>query len=271
MIVGALAAGALISMFYSVDKSMKADEEALRKYARAFEIEEEAALAVRKKAEITDKRLLNVAKKKRAVIEVTIPKFVEVYSVIQKVEISERASVNEIAIREGIRQLSTPNVLSISVKKDFTDKELVCGWFFKGLGKMMEKDSERYLSAANMQISSANTASSHAESIMAVYDAVIARADRISKLLASMNVLFLKSIEETKATIERNGENVRNYSEFDKDVLMNCVNFAVAMSDLINIPVVDEQGRIGEEAERMLLTSEDNLKKMDKLIKRLSI
>lgn len=266
MIIEALAVGALAKTFYSVDKSMKMDEKALRKYAKAFEKSEEAELMVRKKAEFTDKRLLNVAKKKRSIVQVTVPKFVDVYNQIQQIELENNTTMNEIAMLDHVRKLAVLDALSISVKKDFTDKELVCGWITKGFGKLMEMDSERYLSAANSQMRAANVVYSQSESIVAVYDAIVARADRISNLLMAMNALFIRSISETAKTIEENGLDVRNYSEYDKGVLMTCVNIAMAIAEIINVPVVDEKGKICESANEMIITGEKYLEKMNQAI-----
>jgi len=266
MIIEALAIGAIVKTFYSVDKSMKTDEAALKKYAKAFERSAEANLLVKQKAECTDKRIANVAKKKRAVIENTVPKFMEVYSKIQQIELSGSTQLNQITLLDNSDKLAALNAMTISVKRNFTDKELVCGWIFRGIGKLMEKDSELYLSAANNQMSAANVTYSQAESVAEVYDAIAARADRIAKLIMTMNALFVKSIKQTEETIERNGLNVKNYSEFDEGVLMTCVNLAAAMSEFINIPVVDEKGQICEAAEKMLLTGEDYLNQMKQAI-----
>ena len=56
MIIEGLAAGAVIKLFCDVDKSQKIDERALKKYAKAFEKNEEARLLVEQKAALTDKR-----------------------------------------------------------------------------------------------------------------------------------------------------------------------------------------------------------------------
>lgn len=266
MIVEALAIGAVAKLFYSVDKSMKTDEAALKKYAKAFERNSEAELLIQKKAEYTDKRIANVAKKKRAVIEVSVPKFADVYGKIQKLEFTGNSGSELPALLNNSGKLAVLETMTMSVKREFTDKELVCGWIFQGIGKLMEKDSKLYLSAANNQMSAANTAYSQAESIAAVYDAITARADRIATLIMNMNALFLRSIQQTKEVIDRNGTNVRNYSEIDKGALMTCVNLAAAMADLINIPVVDENGQICEVAEKMLSTGEECLNEMKKAI-----
>ena len=192
MIIEALAVGALAKTLYSVDKSSKMDEKALQKYAKAFEKSEEAKLLVSRKAEFTDKRLMNVAKKKRAIVENTVPKFIDVYGKIQQIKLEKGNSVNEISICDNTTNLQSLNILYLSVKKDFTDKELVCGLITKGFGKVIEMDSERYLSAANNQLREANVIYSQSQSIGDVYDAIVARADRISNLLMAMNALFIK-------------------------------------------------------------------------------
>lgn len=266
MIVETLAVASIVKTFHSVNKALTVDEKALKKYAKAFEQGEEAELLIKKKAENTDKRLANVAKKKRAIIQNTVPRFVEVYGKIQKIEINNNRALNEISIKNNLQKLATLNHMSSSVKKGFTDKELVCGLMTKGVGKMIQLESEQYLSAANNQMRVSNVMYEQAESIGEVYDAISCRADRIAKLLMSMNALFVKSINETEKTIEKNGLNVRNYNDYDKGVLMTCVNVAIGMSDIIDIPVVDADGHLCNSALEMLQTGEEYLKKMNQFI-----
>ena len=114
MIVEGLAVAALAKTLYQTNKSMKMDEKALKKYAKAFERSEEAELLVKKKAEYTDKRLANVAKKKRAIIEVTVPMFVEVYEQIQKINLKGTAKVNEITIQKKLEKVNVLNTMSVS-------------------------------------------------------------------------------------------------------------------------------------------------------------
>ena len=209
-----MAIGASVVEGSRLVKSAKMDDRALKKYAQAFEKNEEARQLVKTKTEFTDKRLMNVARKKRAVMEDAIPKFVEVYSQIQKIDL------------RGAEDLS----------------------------------------ATRNQLSQAEVIYSQAESVCAACDAVIARADRIAKLLTGLYVLFLKSIETTKETIERNSYNVRNYSETDKGVLMTCVNFAAALSDVMNVPVITQEGAVAEAALETIETGEAYLANMQRVL-----
>lgn len=263
MIIETLVIG---SLFYGAHKSCELDEKALRKYARAFERSEEAELLVRNKADFADKRLVNVVKKKKAIIQNTVPKFVDVYGQIQKIDLEQNTKVNEITARTNIQQLADLECLSIATKREFTDKEWVCGLLTKGLPGMFVKDSEQYLSAAKNQMRASNVAYSQAKSIGELYDAIAARADRISKLLMAMNALFVGSINETSNIIQKNGLNVRNYSTYEKGVLMTCVNIAVAVSDIINVPVVDQNGQICESAMDMIVTGEKYIQQMNRAL-----
>lgn len=266
MVLEGLLVAAVAKAFYSVDKAEKLDDKALKKYAKAFERSEEAELLVKKKAEYTEKRLGNVVKKKRAIIQSTVPKFVKVYEQIQKIEIENKALVNEITMKNNIQKLGILNSMSISLKKDFSDKELICGCLTKGLFNMIEVESEKFLSAANSQVRASNVVYSQAESVVEIYNAICERADRISKLLMTMNLLFVKSIDEAEKVMNTNGLNVRNYSERDKGVLMTCVNIAGAISDIIDVPVINEQGQICESAIEMIKTGEQYLNQMKNMI-----
>ncbi len=261
-----IAGGAITNIFYNTNKSMKMDEKALKKYSKAYELAEEATIKVKIKSEKTDKRVLNVAKKKRAIIEHTLPKFIEVYGQIQEIELENKSIVNEIAINNNIGKLTSINTAATSRKQEFTDKELVCGLMTKGIGKMMVIESERLLSAANNQMREANVIYSQAESYCTICDAIIARADRIANLFAKMNSLFIKSIEETKNTIEKNGLDIHDYTEFDKGILMTCINIAKALSDIIDVPVITSEGAIPEAAMETIMTGEKYLTEMSNTI-----
>ena len=261
----AIATATACGMYYA-DKSSQMDEKALKKYAKAFEKDQEARMLVEEKAEYTDKRLMNVARKKRAIFQVTIPKFVAVYEKIQKVEVVNNQTPIEYSLKSLNNMKDNFGITTVAIKQDFTDKELVCGLLKNGLGKMMIKDSERYQSAANSQMRASNVAYEQAVSIGEAYDAIVARADRIAKVLVMMNSLFISSIQETDRIIKQNGLDVHNYSEMEKGVLMNCVNLACAMSDIINVPVVDEQGKICQEACKMIEKGEQYINKMQQVM-----
>lgn len=258
--------GAVVKTISDVNKATEMDEQALKKYGKAFERSKEAELLVQKKIEFAEKRVANVAKKKRAILKNTVPQFVDVYSRIQKVEISVGTSQTEIGFRDIEEKLNQIDYPAIIKKNEFTDKELLSSTLFKGIGNTIKADSERYLSAASSQSKASFVVYSQAESMAEVYDMIIGRADRISNILMRLNVLFVASIQQTDKTIQKNGLDISNYTEYEKGVLMTCVNIAVAMADMMNIPVLDESGQLSEKAVGMIASGEEYLDKMQSVM-----
>ena len=67
MIIEALAVGAIVDTVCKVNKSMKLDEQAMKKYGKAFEKKQIALEKLKRKEDYTEKRLLNVVNKKRTI------------------------------------------------------------------------------------------------------------------------------------------------------------------------------------------------------------
>ena len=261
-----VAIGASAKWIHDGNKALKLDSEALTKYGKAFTRECEAQQLVKQKRDLADKRLENVAKKKKAIIESSLPLFIEIYGQIQKINIQTKDKKYEMLEYTDFEKSSMLNSLDIVSKKEFTSKELIVGTMFKGITGMIVEDSKRNLSAARSQLNAANVVYSQAKSIAEVYDAIIGRSDRISKLLMNMNALFLGVIQESKKLIDSKGIDIKQYNEKEKSTLVLCVNFAVAMTNLLDIPVVDTGGEISQAAVEMIETGENYLAQMNTLI-----
>lgn len=248
------------------NKALKMDADAIAKYGKAFTREYEAQQLVQQKRDLADKRLENVAKKKKAIINSSLPMFIEVYGQIQKLNIQRKDRRFEMLEYSDIEKSGMLQSIDIVTKKEFTSKELVVGTMFKGFSGMAVEDSKRNLSAARSQLSASNAVCSQAQSIAEVYDAIIGRSDRIAKLLMNMNALFIGIISESKKIIGTNGLNIKNYSDKDKSTLVLCVNFAVAITNLLDIPVLDENGEIAQTAVEMIQTGEEYLARINEII-----
>lgn len=257
--------GTTIGTLYGADKSNRMDEQALAKRSKAYTREAEARDLVNQKRNTADKKMQIVAKRKRAVIDSALPRFVEVYQQIQKIDLTI-SNKNDLVVYKNFQSCGTLQAMETVIKQPITDKQLITEMIFKTLGGAMVADSKRNLSAANSQLSAANVVYSQAQSVAEVYDAIIGRAERISSLIMRMNALFLGSISETERIITQNGINVRAYTEQDKGILMTCVNIAGAMSDIINIPVLDENGELCRSAVEMIQTGENYLEQMNEMI-----
>lgn len=255
----------LAALAYCADKSNKMDAQALAKRSKAFTKEAEARDLVYQKRSTAEKKMQNVAKKKRAIIESTLPRFVEVYQKIQKIDLTI-SDKNELAVYNQFQKSNAIQAMQVVIQKPLTDGQLITEYIFKGIGGMMIADSKRNLSAAKSQLSAANVVYSQAQSVAEVYDAIIGRAERIASLLMRMNALFLGSVFETEKVITQNGTNAKAYNQQDMGILMTCVNLAGAMSEIINIPVLDENGELCKATVEMIQTGEAYIEQMNDLI-----
>ena len=239
----------LAALAYCADKSNKMDAQALAKRSKAFTKEAEARDLVYQKRSTAEKKMQNVAKKKRAIIESTLPRFVEVYQKIQKIDLTI-SDKNELAVYNQFQKSNAIQAMQVVIQKPLTDGQLITEYIFKGIGGMMI----------------ANVVYSQAQSVAEVYDAIIGRAERIASLLMRMNALFLGSIFETEKVITQNGTNAKAYNQQDMGILMTCVNLAGAMSEIINIPVLDENGELCKAAVEIIQTGEAYIEQMNDLI-----
>ena len=261
-----LAVAAAGAALYRGNQALELDSQAAKKYSKAFTRECEAHQLVAKKRQLADKRMENVVKKKKAIINSSLPMFIAVYEQIQKINVQPRNRSFDMIQYSDTEWNYMLQSVDIVAKKEFTSQELIFGIFLKTFSGMVVEDSKRNLSAARSQLSAANVAYSHAQSIAEFYDAIIERSDRITNLLINMNILFMGSISETEKIISKNGTSVGKYSDKEKTTLMLCVNFAVAMTKLLDIPVLDKNGRIAEAAVEMIQTGEDYLTRMNEII-----
>ena len=147
----------LAALAYCADKSNKMDAQALAKRSKAFTKEAEARDLVYQKRSTAEKKMQNVAKKKRAIIESTLPRFVEVYQKIQKIDLTI-SDKNELAVYNQFQKSNAIQAMQVVIQKPLTDGQLITEYIFKGIGGMMIADSKRNLSAAKSQLSAANVA-----------------------------------------------------------------------------------------------------------------
>ena len=245
----------------------------MRKYAKAFSREQEAKRLIEQKEKEADDSILKLARRKKAIIDTTIKDFLEIYESVQKINFENGEGIKELtALTISNADIAELNGMSVSCSKMLTEKELVVGLLFKGIalgggiGGMMIKDSERTLSAANSQMRAANVSYSQAETIATMYDAVKDRAERMATLLKKMNVLTVKSIIETKRLLSVNGTNVKSYQPSDKVVVMNCVNFVVAMKKILDAPLFNQTGELEQQSIKAISDGEAYINQINQII-----
>lgn len=232
----------------SLDKACKMDEQARKKFAKAYDKQCEAeALAERKKIE-TDNAMLKLANRKRAVLSTSIKDFIELYSHIKKINFLESDGIRELENKLMLpRDVVTMKEMTLVTTSSvaMTDEDVVKAFLMGGLlGASIVSDSKKNLKAANNQMKISNVVYSQTQTLEVALNAIIDRCDNFSDLLVKLNILFVKSIRNCESIIDKNQYDKNRYSEDDRKALMTCINIASTIKGLIDIPILDRDGEI---------------------------
>ena len=76
---------------------------------------------------------------------------------------------------------------------------------------------------------------------------IIQEANKVSDLLGALNIILLRAIKNSNDLIHVRGFNKNNYSEEDREILRNTINIAKAIKDIIDSPVLDDDGIINNQ------------------------
>lgn len=204
LIVGA---GIIGKFLYDINESHSMEEEAEEKRLEAIAREAEGWLLQKQEADRMQRRLNNIVRKRQAIMEYTLPRFVKVYGKIQTV-LYESLPPAVIHTTDLARIGDLP-VSAIESYEGLSSNELASTWLLigpvnfaaggiafltLGVGASMKKDSERALIAAGRQMRAANAVYAQAESHAQICRAICQFADRIAEITAAMNLLFTRPL-----------------------------------------------------------------------------
>lgn len=261
-----LGSAALVKGAYKANKSLKMDEEARKKYIKAFERESQARRQVDEAKDATDVSLMKVANRKRAILNTSMSEFLDVYSKIIKINFNEGEGILELEKRKfpkseigQVRQASSDSILPM------TEKEVISTFLFGGVGGILVKNSERNLAKAKGQLRVSSVVESQAETMVLFLNSLKFRSDEISNLLKKLNVLLIKSLRLSNQIIDVNGYNRANYSKSDRENLMTCINLADALKKVIDTPMLDKDGDITQAAIDALESGSEYLTQLSKI------
>lgn len=210
------------------------------------------------------------AKRKRALITTSIKDFVELYSKIGRIKFQESEGINELEIIESklpdIQVLTSATEVRIDVldSKQETMLFLTRG-FLGGAARSIRKESEQQLASANIIRRQADVIAAQYESIRIADELIYERVERITASLTEINRLLRKSNTVCNEIINKNGDDVKNYSQYEKDCLMTCVNTAKMLKDIIDVPIFEENGKISEDAEMLIDLGNNYMQEIKKI------
>ena len=260
LIIGGLA----LHTFSGVWTADNYNREARHVNYEAFTMVEAASRKLQSQREKLDETLTKLANRKRAVMSSSLPKFVAVHERIVQINFSLRLS-NDVIRSLTLRpeNLSAINqMISVSGVQMSTNETL--GTFIFGglIGGAIKKEARINLDVAYTRSDEAEVIAHNMDTARIAVEGINDKADSVLKLLTQMNALLLKSIQHTSTLVERNGFDVERYSDADIDDIMNCCNFAVAVSDVLKAPLFDANGKLSRQVDETLSAGTEYVKKI---------
>ncbi|MGH4137655.1 hypothetical protein [Clostridium sp.] len=257
----------MIGLIYNIIKADKNDAKSDRFNIKAFEKNVNAEENKNNQRHETDMSLIKLANRKKGILSTSMNDFIKVYEKIMTINFLES---------EGIKELGI-SVLSPTIFKEMRDMTGVAGiqmtsgqtivtYLLSGISGIIAKESEMNLNTASMRNKQANVIASQSETICMALDAVKERANRISEVLAKINILFRKSIETTDNLISEKGRDRKKYTNQDKEQIMTCMNVATTIKKIIDTKLFDEDGEITLQSVEAVQIGEKYLQKINNAI-----
>lgn len=258
--------GLAYHIFSSVNKSLKLDEKARKRYAQAFAKEQDAKRLLESKKQQADNAMIKMANRKRAIMITSMRDFVELYSSIIKIDFQEVKALSAVDnfsfCPQEIHAIKAAAQTAVS---QMSDKEILKSVFLGGIGGYMVKSSERDLKMANAQLRSAEVAYSQAENLGLILDGVTDCCNQVADLLPKLNKFFVQGIKYSYEMIAEKGCNKNLYNEEDRKALCSCINIACAIKKIIDAPVLNSDGSAAKETMVALRIGNDYLQNVCRL------
>ena len=262
-----LIGGATIRLIGDIWKADDYNREARHVNYEAFTMVEAASRKFQSQRDKLDETLTKLANRKRTVMSSSLPKFVAVHERIVQINFSRRLSDNVIrSLTLRPENLSAINqMISVSGVQMSTEQTLgtfLFSWEYGGIGGAIKKDARINLDIAQTRSDEAEVIAHNIDTARIAVEGINDKAESVLKLLTQMNALLLKSIQHTSTLVDRNGFDVERYSDADIDDVMNCCNFAVAVSDVLKAPLFDANGKLSRQVDETLSTGNEQVKKI---------
>lgn len=257
-------------------KADKHNAEADRINIKALNMLGNAEREQREQEQKTMQSLEKLANRKRGIISTSISEFISLYEKIMTINFNESDGIKQlemsqlsVAVIGEMKSMITVAGYALSPNQavsTFLVGVLKFGGLVGGVSSLIAKEAELEVASARLRRKQADVATSQSETVKVALDAIYQRAERMSKLLAQLNVLFRKSIEVTSGIIEKNGRDRRNYSTQEKKYIENCLNFADAVKKILDVPLLDETGELTIKSVEAIQTGESYLNSINMAI-----
>ena len=242
---------------------------AFNKLAKTQELQREKQIK-------TSQSIIKLANRKKGIISTSINDFINLYERIMKVNFTETDGIREVyKLNNSVEVIDEMKLMISTAAQVLTEKDAVNTFlvgFFKfgglvgGVSNIISKEAELNECAARMRKKQISVIESQIETINTSLEAIYERAERISVILAKINILFRKSIEVTSKIIDKNGDDRLKYSKEEKEYIRNCMNFADAVKKILDTPLFDENGELTIQSKEAIDSGEEFLNRINSII-----
>lgn len=261
MLIEAIIIGTAIEQIF---QSLDMDEDALRTFRQAHNIHVDTLESLRRHKESANQKLEKLINRKKALLKGRIPQFIVLYQQVQKINFRPGEGILELEHDTfTVQDLKELDVMVTTSLKPMSEKELAAKFLMTGLGGMVLADSKRNVQIADSQMKIASALKSQAQTAEIAMDAIGARANQISEVLQKLGFLLGRSIQTAEAVLQKNGVDRSRYSQTDRETLMNCLNLAKSVKDILDVPILEQDGSVSKESAKALEAAAIQINELD--------
>lgn len=257
MLGGIMAGVTVAKMVSDMKKSDEINERAQKKRVQAMRTLSDAENDRRCEEEKMHQAILKLATRKKGILTTSIERFIDVYGKIKQIKFNDS---------DGIRELDTfspsccndmKNQIIFIQQKDLSSdvvftKNVVVNLLFLGLPAAITtsivNEAQNELNMASSKLKQARVLAEQQKIYSLSYQAISERADRMKEILTALNVLFVKSLNNTEEIIEKKGNDRKRYETTDIMQIGTCLNLAKAVKDILDAPILDQEGELAKES-----------------------
>lgn len=248
----------------SADKNNKrADEINVKAFNRISKAEQEEKRQETK----MNNSLTKLAKRKKAILTTSMNDFINLYERIIKINFIEsdgiKEALNHSFTIDNVKEIKEfVNVAGMNLTNGQTIVAMLMP-ISGGISNVIKKEAELNVGVAQMRSKQARVIESQCETKCVALDAIIQRAERLSQLLTKLNILFIKSIENSNLIINEKGTDRKNYNSSDRDALMSCMNLAGTIKVILDTPLIDKDSKLTQESLKAIEMGNEYINKIN--------
>lgn len=252
-----------------VDALRKADaldEQAAKKVRKAFTKQAEAQAAREQSQKEMKMEVTKLINRKKAVLCTSMDSFLRLYERIIKINFTEGDGIKELSnftpalVKETYGQIEVAGKIA---DKSVTTKDVIVGVltrvFFGALAHSIVDDAQYKLDMARLTAKEARAEALYENTVSMACQAVTERVRRMTDILTKLNFLFYQGIEHTNEVIDKNGMDKSRYSAEERKGLAACIDLAKAVKDVLDAPIIDENGELTKISMEAIETGERHL------------